>query len=150
MLSPCWGYSLLWTARTRDRTTICGNITTLLIAILFYSMDLIYLSCGSSNADSSKSSFDMDGSVPHEQVSAVVVSKADPLAERRRAKALKVHHTHISSHRLLLLWVLSTELLLSTSYSCWMRRWLNCHKNQRAGTTWYVLLLYLLLPLYLP
>lgn len=32
-------------------------------------------------------------------------------------------------------------------YSCWMRRWLNCHKNQRAGTTWYVLLLYLLLPL---
>lgn len=56
-------------------------------------MDLIYLSRGSSNADSSKSSFDMDGSVPHEQVSAVVVSKADPLAERRRAKALKVQYS---------------------------------------------------------
>lgn len=114
----------------------------------------MYLSRDSSNADSSKSSYDMDGSGPHEQVSVVVVSKSDPLAERRRAKALKVEYsipTLASSHRLLLLlWVLSTELLLSTStmiiYSCWMRRWLSCHKNQRAGTIWYVLLLYLYLP----
>jgi len=43
-----------------------------------------------SNADSSKSSYDVNGSGPHEHVTVAVVSKVDPLAERRRAKALKL------------------------------------------------------------